>query len=72
VDGVDHWSYNLYLSADTIHCGSSCWKDPSADQQLREWVSRPVLRDRLSAMDHEAAQRALEYFGWPVGDFSTR
>lgn len=66
-----YWSYDLYISDG--HYGSRLyWKDPEPGEQLRDWLITPALRDRLSGMDSETAQRALEQIGWHRREISTR
>ena len=68
---VKDWSYDLYYYSG--HFGTWLyWDDPTPGEEMQEWLLRPALRDRLSGMDSEAAQSALEHFRWIVGDFSTR
>jgi hypothetical protein len=53
-----------YWSRDLLH-GSNYgtwlfWKDPTAGEQIEDWLLTAALRDRLSAMDSEVARSAVE------------
>lgn len=63
------WSYDLYTSSDRSWGSWLYWENPRADEQLQKWLLNPALRDRLSGMDSEAAQRALKQFDWFAGKF---
>jgi hypothetical protein len=66
-----HWSRDL-LHSDSSTCGAWLfWEDPSAGEQIEEWLLTAALRDRLSAMDGEVAQRAVRQID-QLAEFSTR
>ncbi|MFJ5991046.1 hypothetical protein [Lentzea sp. NPDC092896] len=48
------------------------WEDPTPGEEMREWLFRPALRDRLSEMDSEAAQDVYLQIDWFAEEFSTR
>lgn len=65
------WSFDVYY--DNGRFGNWLyWEDPTSGEQMQEWLLRPALRDRLSEVNSEVAQSALEHLRWLVGDFSTR
>ncbi|KJK49043.1 hypothetical protein UK23_15045 [Lentzea aerocolonigenes] len=68
---ADFWSLDVWISGG--HYGSRLlWENPSATEQLVAWLVAPALRDRLSEMDGQVAQRAVEQIGWHLLEISTR
>jgi len=66
-----YWSWDFLHSDPSTYGTWLFWKDPSAGEQIEDWLLTAALRDRLSAMDSEVAQRALEQID-QVAEFSTR
>jgi len=69
---ADKWAYAVNTTGEGDYGYVFIWEEPTAGEEMREWLFRPALRDRLSGVDSEAAQEALLQIDWLAEELSTR
>ncbi|MEU3649709.1 hypothetical protein AB0E59_40500 [Lentzea sp. NPDC034063] len=69
---VREWTSAVQCTTKGDYGSLLVWQNPTPGEEMREWLFRPALRDRLSGVDSEAAQDAFLHVDWFAEEFSTR